>query len=223
MEEQALEFKPGKDEPQKEKETRESLQTSTLTQTSKDEKVTPDRPEETKKKKKSKPDDTREGQPGEKQAPPQDKTEAAEEKTAPEKTQKPGVQSVTEEPAREVKEPPVAAEEKQTPAVKQEPIVKEGDILSPSQVDTQPIPVSTPEIIITRSIRRLMTTDQQILVSYLVDHNGNIEMVKVLKKSSMKKLNTLIIETIQKWKYKPATKNNVKVKVWKNKWILVQK
>ena len=223
VEEQALEFKPGKDEPQKEKETRESLQTSTLTQTSKDEKVTPDRPEETKKKKKSKPDDTREGQPGEKQAPPQDKTEAAEEKTAPEKTQKPGVQSVTEEPAREVKEPPVVEEEKQTPAVKQEPIVKEGDILSPSQVDTQPIPVSTPEIIITRSIRRLMTTDQQILVSYLVDHNGNIEMVKVLKKSSMKKLNTLIIETIQKWKYKPATKNNVKVKVWKNKWILVQK
>jgi TonB family protein len=68
-----------------------------------------------------------------------------------------------------------------------------------------------------------MTTDQQILVSYLVDHNGNIETVKVLKKSSLKKLNTLIIETIQKWKYKPATKNNVKVKVWKNKWIAIQK
>jgi TonB family protein len=223
VEKQAIESEPGKDESQKEKETRESSQISTLPQTSKDEKVTPDKLEETKKKKKSKPDDTGEGQPGEKQAPLQDKTEAAEEKTAPGETQKPGVQSVPEEPAREVKEPTVAAEEEKTPAVTQEPIVKEGDILSPSQVDTQPIPVSTPEIIITRSIRRLMTTDQQILVSYLVDHNGNIETVKVLKKSSLKKLNTLIIETIQKWKYKPATKNNVKVKVWKNKWIAIQK
>ena len=68
-----------------------------------------------------------------------------------------------------------------------------------------------------------MTSDQNILVSYLVDHNGNVEKIKVLKKSSIKKVNAIIVETIKKWRYKPATKNNVKVKVWKNKWIAIKK
>jgi len=215
------ESEPVEVEPQKEKEIRESSQISTLPQTSTGEKVITDRPKETKKKKKSKPEDTGEGQAGEKQTPPEEKAEAVEEKTTPGETPKPEPQPVTEEPAPEVKEPPV--EEKKTPSLEQEAIVKEGDILSPSQVDTQPIPISTPDITVSRSIRRLLTSDQQILVSYLVDHNGNIETVKVLKKSSLKKLNTLIIETIQNWKYKPATKNNIKVKVWKNKWISIQK
>jgi TonB family protein len=221
VEKKALDPDPGQGEPQKEKEIRESTQISTLPQTSKDEKVTPDRPEKTKKKKKSKKADTGEGQPGEKQSPRQDKAGTKEEKTGPDETQKPGSQAVTEEPSQEVKKP--AVEEKKTPDLQQEEIVKPGDILSPSQVDTQPIPISTPDFKITRSIRRLMTSDQRILVSYLVDDNGNIETVKVLKKSSLKKLNTLIIETIQRWKYKPATKNNIKVKVWKNKWITIKK
>jgi TonB family protein len=213
--------KPGKIEQPKEKEIRESTQISTLPQTSGDEKITPDRPEKTKKKKKSKKADPGERQPGEEQAIQQDKVETTEEKTGLAETQKPGPQSATEEPAREVKKP--AVEEKKTPDLEQEEIFKPGDILSPSQVDTQPIPVSTPDLKITRGIRRLMTSDQRILVSYLVDHNGNVETVKILKKSSLKKLNTLIIETIKKWKYKPATKNNIKVKVWKNKWIAIKK
>lgn len=218
--------KENKVEPQKEKEVREPSQISTLPQATADEKGTPDKSEETKKKKKSKSQDSEEeGQPAEEQTPPKDKTEAAaaEEKTTTEETQKPETQSqsVTEEPAREVKEAPV--EEKKASSLEQEAIVKEGDIFSPSQLDTQPVPVSTPEIKVSRSIRRLLTSDEQILVSYLVDQNGNIEMVKVLKKSSLKKLDALIIETIQNWKYKPATKNNIKVKVWKNKWISIQK
>jgi serine/threonine protein kinase/DNA-binding response OmpR family regulator len=210
-EKKTLEPDPGKVQPQKEKETRESTQISTL----------PDRPGETEKNKKNKMDATGEGQPGEKQAPQQDKAVTTGETTGPAETPKPGPSSVTEEPAREAIKP--SAEEKQTPALEQEAGVKEGDILSPSQVDTQPIPISTPDITITYSIRRLLTSDQRILVSYLVDHNGNIETVKVLNQSSLKKLNTIIIETIQNWKYKPATKNNIKVKVWKNKWIAIQK
>lgn len=219
--------KPGKIKQPEEIEIRESTQTSTLPLTSGDEKITPDKPEETIKKQKSKTTEPGEEQPGEKQALQQDKdkvetTEEKGEKKEPDETQQPVSQPVTEEPAQEeVKEPGV--EEKKTPVLEQEEIVKPGDILSPSQVDTQPIPVSTPDIKITRSIRRLMTSDQRILVSYLVDDNGNIETVKVLKKSSLKKLNTLIIESIQKWKYKPATKNNIKVKVWKNKWLSIKK
>jgi DNA-binding response OmpR family regulator len=234
--------KPGKIEQPQEIEFLESTQVSIIPQTSGDEKITPDKPEETIKKEKSKTTDPGEEQPGEKQALQQDKdkietTEEKEEKKEPVETQKPVPQVVTEEPAQvvteepareateepaqEVKEPGV--EEKKTPDLEQEEIVKPGDILAPSQVDTQPEPIYTPEIKITRSIRRLMTSDQRIHVSYLVDHNGNIETVKVLIKSSLKKLNALIIESIQKWKYKPATKNNIKVKVWKNKWIAIKK
>ena len=212
---------PGKIEPPKEKEIREPTQISTVPQTSEEEKITPDIPEKTKKKKESKKADTEKEQPGEKQAPQQDKAETTEEKTKPDETQIPEVQTVPEEPAPEEKKPPV--EEKKTPELGREAIVKPGDILSPSQVDTQPIPISTPNIKITPTIRRLMMSDQRVLVSYLVDHNGNIETVKLLKKSSMKRLNNLIIETIKKWKYKPATKNNIKVKVWKNKWIAITK
>lgn len=211
VEKETLEPDPGKVQPQKEKETLESTQISTL----------PDRPGETEKNKKNKMDAPGEGQPGEKQAPQQDKAGTTGETTGPAETPKPEPPLVTEEPVQEAIKPSV--EEKQTPALEQESVVKEGDILSPSQVDTQPIPISTPDIIITYSIRRLLTSDQRILVSYLVDHNGNIESVKVLNQSSLKKLNTLIIESIQKWKYKPATKNNIKVKVWKNKWIAIQK
>jgi serine/threonine protein kinase/CheY-like chemotaxis protein len=101
--------------------------------------------------------------------------------------------------------------------------VKEGDILSPNEVDTKVTPISTPEIKISRSIRRLMMSNQRVLVSYLIDHKGNVEIVKMIKKSRMKKLNELIIESIKKWKFKPATKNNVKVKVWKNGWITINK
>jgi len=211
---------PAKVEPQKEKESREPTQISTIPGTSEDEKITPDKAEKPKKKKKSK-EDVKEGQPGEKQAPQPDKAETTEEKTKPDETQTPAVQTVPQEPAAAVKKPPV--EEKKTPDLAKEEIVKPGDILSPSQVDTQPIPVSTPDIKITRTIRRLMSSDQRILVTYLVDENGNIETVKLLKKSSLKRLNSLIIESIQKWKYKPATKNNIKVKVWKNKWIAIEK
>ncbi|MGD2089049.1 MAG: protein kinase [Candidatus Aminicenantes bacterium] len=213
--------KPGKIEQQKEKETSESTQISTLPQTLAEEKITPDQPEKTKKKRTSKKAHAEEGQPEETPAPQQDKPKTPEEKTEPEEMQKPGPQPVTEEPAPEVETP--AVEEKKASDLQEEEIVKPGDILSPSIVDTQPIPVSTPKIKITRSIRRLMMSDQRLLVSYLVDHNGNIETVKLLKKSSLQRLNNLIIETIRKWKYKPATKNNIKVKVWKNKWILITK
>jgi TonB family protein len=143
--------------------------------------------------------------------------------------EKPG-DAKTETPPLTEKPQPLAGDQKTQPPPEKTPVepeqkktVKEGDILSPSQLDTQPVPISTPAIKITHSIRRMMVADQRILVSYLVDHNGNVETVKVLNQSSMNKLNNLIVDTIKKWKYKPATKNKVRVKVWKNNWITIKK
>jgi TonB family protein len=149
------------------------------------------------------------------------------EKSAEGEETKPAVPESTEE----TKEQPQVPEEK--PEIKPEvqaqqkpqaePALKEGDILSPSVVDVKPVPVSTPPIKLTRSIKRMMLSNQRVLVSYLIDHNGNVETVKLIQKSRMKKLNALIIETIKKWKFKPAVKNNIKVKVWKNNWITINK
>jgi len=114
------------------------------------------------------------------------------------------------EPEKEIEQPPI-------------PKIKEGQILPTSDVDTKPIPVSTPLPKINRKIRKTITTSQNLLVSILIDHNGNIEKVKLIKKSNHMEINSLIISTIAKWKYKPAKKNNVKVKIWKSIPITIKK
>ncbi|UCH95781.1 MAG: protein kinase [Candidatus Aminicenantes bacterium] len=195
---------PGRGEEPGEK---RELQKETSQLMAKDEKVTADKPGKMEKTEKA---ETGEVKPRETPTPQPDKLEK--EPELPQEKEKPA-----EEPIKQT------IEEQKPPDLAPEEIVKEGDILSPSQVDTQPVPISTPPIKITPAIRRLLTSDQRVLVSYLVDHNGSVETVKVLNKSSLKRLNTLIIGTIKSWQYKPATKNNVRVKVWKNKWIAIKK
>lgn len=157
--------------------------------------------------------------------PPADKST----KPVEEETQK---QEETQTAADPVKKPettdtsPAAKSEAQPPPpVEEKPVakIKEGDILSPTEVDSNATPVSTPPIKLTRNIRRLLVSDQRILVSFLVDHKGSVETVKLIQKSKLKRLNNLITETIKKWKYTPAVKDNVNVKVWKNKWITIKK
>jgi len=150
-------------------------------------------------------------------APQKTPTETKTKETVPEKTIE-----TSEEKSLQTKNTP-----EKTPEIKQfqppKPEFKEGDILSPTQLDSQPQELSTPSIRIPRSLRRILTDNQRILVSYLVDHNGNVEIVKVLTKTGIKRLDNLIKDTIKKWKYKPAMKNNLRVKVWKNQWIVIQK
>jgi serine/threonine protein kinase/DNA-binding NarL/FixJ family response regulator len=105
----------------------------------------------------------------------------------------------------------------------EKPALKEGDILPPSEVDTQPVAVNKQKIKINRNLRRLLTNDERIFITYLVEHDGTVQTVKLLKKSSIKKINSSIINTVKKWKFKPATKNKVRVKIWKNQWIVIKK
>lgn len=148
-------------------------------------------------------------------------------KEAGEKEDKPAAAVIEKKPPEQIKKqesekeaaPKAEIKEKK---VEKKVIVKEGDLVGLPEVDTQPVALSTP-LEITRSIRRLLIADQRVMVSFLVDHKGNVEIVKLIQKSKMKKLNSLIIETVKKWKFKPATKDNKKVKVWKNKWLAIKK
>lgn len=112
------------------------------------------------------------------------------------------------------------AEQKRQEALMQ---AKEGDTVSINQVDTPPVPISQSPIELTRRHTRSLKASETILVTYLIDHKGNIETVRIVKKSSVKKINALIEKTIGRWKFKPAVKNNVNVKVWKTIPLTIKK
>jgi TonB family protein len=50
-------------------------------------------------------------------------------------------------------------------------------------------------------------------ISVLIDENGNVEGVKVLN-DIPQDIRAIVVDTVQKWKYRPARQNNVRVKVW---------
>ncbi|MCP5103212.1 MAG: protein kinase [bacterium] len=101
--------------------------------------------------------------------------------------------------------------------------VNEGDILPITEVDTPPAVLSQPPINIAARYTRTLKSSEAMLVSYLVDHNGNVEDLRLIRKSSVKKINALITKAIRSWKFKPAVKNNVKVKVWKTISLSIKK
>jgi serine/threonine protein kinase/CheY-like chemotaxis protein len=125
--------------------------------------------------------------------------------------------------SRQTRDKSPAALPRPAPRIPPEPVVREGDIVSANNVDTQAIPIAEYPVTVPYAIRRLLINDERILVTWLVDHNGSVEIVKIIQESSMKRLNTYIEKIIKKRKYKPASKNNVNVKVWKNEWIIIRK
>ena len=48
----------------------------------------------------------------------------------------------------------------------------------------------------------------------LVDENGDVTKIKILTGNVATDIKSLLEDTLYKWKYKPALKDNVKVKVW---------
>jgi serine/threonine protein kinase/DNA-binding response OmpR family regulator len=136
-------------------------------------------------------------------------------------------------PREEIKEPEseTSTQTKRKEAIKEpvpQPIpvartIKPGQIVAETELDSKPVAVSTPLPRISKRIRKTITGNQHMLVSILIDHNGNIEKVKLLKKSSLAEINSLIISTLAEWKYKPAVKDNIRVKTWKQIPISINK
>ena len=101
--------------------------------------------------------------------------------------------------------------------------VKEGDIVPLSDVDKAPVAVSTPAPVITSSMRSNMADSQTVLFNILINQNGDVESARLLQKTNNTQLNTVLIATIKTWKYTPATKNGVRVKVWKTVPLTIKK
>lgn len=101
--------------------------------------------------------------------------------------------------------------------------IKEGQIVPISGVDSPPVPIFNPRLEISIRYTRTLRSNEKIFINYLIDHNGNVETVRIIRKSSSKKINSLIKKNISGWKFKPATKDNVRVKVWKTISLIIKK
>ncbi len=94
--------------------------------------------------------------------------------------------------------------------------VKEGDVVPLGDVDVQPVTISQPQPSIPDSIRSSMPDSQSVTFTVLIDHNGNVETARMLRKTNNAQLNTILLDLIKTYKFQPAQKNSVRVKVWKS-------
>jgi len=90
---------------------------------------------------------------------------------------------------------------------------KFGQVVSMVEVDQKPVPISTPPPVL--PIRLRAASRSKILLSILISETGNVEKIRFLRKSEKNEVNKLLQRMIAKWKYSPAMKDGVKVKVWK--------
>ncbi len=100
---------------------------------------------------------------------------------------------------------------------------KEGDIVPINEVDVQPVAISTPSPNVPNSILASIRDNQNVMFSVLINQNGDVETVRMLQKTNNSQLNTILTELIKTYKYKPAQKDSVRVKVWKTVPMTIKK
>ncbi len=103
------------------------------------------------------------------------------------------------------------AEKKRIEAAK----VKEGDQVSLNEVTAKPEKISGNPPAINASLKsKYQGKKLTIPTLILVDENGNVTKIKILTGNVPADIKSELEETLYKWKYSPALKDNVKVKVW---------
>lgn len=93
--------------------------------------------------------------------------------------------------------------------------VKEGDLIPLNEVTVKPVKISGEAPAMNTSMRtkyrgQVMT----ILTLILVDEHGDVTKIRFLKSNLATDVQSLVEDTLYKWKYSPASYNGVKVKVW---------
>lgn len=131
----------------------------------------------------------------------------------PPTTEPPAGQVQTEPPAQGSVAAAGGAEAKE-PASSAAP-AKEGDLVDLATVDEQPRAIKTVEPVYPQSAQRL-GVEGSITVNALIDENGNVIDTGILKglKDDMG-LMKAAEAAVRKWKFQPARKDGVNVKVWK--------
>jgi len=92
---------------------------------------------------------------------------------------------------------------------------KTGDLVPFNDVAVQPARTSGSAPAIPVSMRtKYKGKTMTIPTTLLVDENGNVTTVKILTGNVPADVKVLIEDTVRTWKYSPAQKDNVNVKVW---------
>jgi TonB family protein len=102
----------------------------------------------------------------------------------------------------------------QPPASAPQPAVREGDVVDVTELDrpvvaTSPIRVPYPPLALQQ---RIQTT---VIVTTLVDEDGRVADVKVLKGDPRFGFNDAAIRALRNTRFTPPTKNGVRVKTWR--------
>ncbi|HSQ34406.1 MAG TPA: protein kinase, partial [Candidatus Binatia bacterium] len=101
--------------------------------------------------------------------------------------------------------------------------VREGDIVPLNSVDREPQVISKPDPIIPSNIRASLPGDQTVLFNLLINQNGDVESARLLRNTTNGQLDNILITVIKTWKYTPAQRDGVRVKVWKTYQLLIKK
>ena len=93
--------------------------------------------------------------------------------------------------------------------------VKEGALVSLNDVSVKPEKISgNPPMVGAALKSKYKGKNLTVPVVILVDENGDVTKIRVLTGNVADDLKTVLTDTLLKWKYSPAMKDNVKVKVW---------
>jgi len=93
--------------------------------------------------------------------------------------------------------------------------VKEGDQISLTEATAKPEKISGNAPTINASLtNKYKGKPLTVPAMILVDENGDVTKIKILTGNVPSDIKSVLEDTLYKWKYTPAMKDNVKVKVW---------
>lgn len=93
--------------------------------------------------------------------------------------------------------------------------VKEGDQISLTEVTAKPEKISGNVPTVNASLKnKYRGKTMNIVAQILVDENGDVAKIKIVTGNVTADIKVVLEDTLSKWKYTPAMKDNVKVKVW---------
>jgi TonB family protein len=128
-------------------------------------------------------------------------------------TPAPAVVQPTEQPATPVPATPTAAPT-HAPLMAAQPAVKQGDLVEMGNGVIPPEPIYSPKPAYPPLAERQRISGT-VLLTVLVDNNGSVQDVKVLRPITPDLgLTAAAVAAARTWRYKPATKDGVRVKVW---------
>ena len=84
-----------------------------------------------------------------------------------------------------------------------------------NEVTVQPVKISGNPPSLNASLKtKYKGKTMTIPALILVDENGDVTKIKILTSNVAADIQAVLEDTLYKWKYSPALKDNVKVKVW---------